>query len=307
MNESTKGTNPIVNALKKSNMTAITAVLVLMIIIASVASPYFLDIFNLQSVIRDLAFVGMIGVAQSMLLLIGELDLSVGKIASLCGILSGMMMVYSGFNPWLSLILALLVNSEVKGVGVFRSIYYLPVTMAISVASVTWALMMNVNNGVFNSVLSIFGIPKQGFFTDAGQALWSIVIMATWKGCGYWMMYLLAGLKGVDVSLYESAKLDGAGFFTTLFKITLPLISRAMLFVVVANTSANFLLFAPTKLITEGGPQNSTNVLMYEVYKSAFKNGHMSRAGAITAVLLGLIIILVVLQFLMMNRKDVDA
>ena len=161
-----------------------------------------------------------------------------------------------------SLILALLVNSEVKGVGVFRSIYYLPVTMAISVASVTWALMMNVNNGVFNSVLSIFGIPKQGFFTDAGQALWSIVIMATWKGCGYWMMYLLAGLKGVDVSLYESAKLDGAGFFTTLFKITLPLISRAMLFVVVANTSANFLLFAPTKLITEGGPQNSTNVLM---------------------------------------------
>ena len=206
-----------------------------------------------------------------------------------------------------SLILALLVNSEVKGVGVFRSIYYLPVTMAISVASVTWALMMNVNNGVFNSVLSIFGIPKQGFFTDAGQALWSIVIMATWKGCGYWMMYLLAGLKGVDVSLYESAKLDGAGFFTTLFKITLPLISRAMLFVVVANTSANFLLFAPTKLITEGGPQNSTNVLMYEVYKSAFKNGNMSRAGAITAVLLGLIIILVVLQFLMLNRKDVDA
>ena len=75
-----------------------------------------------------------------------------------------------------SLILALLVNSEVKGVGVFRSIYYLPVTMAISVASVTWALMMNVNNGVFNSVLSIFGIPKQGFFTDAGQALWSIDI-----------------------------------------------------------------------------------------------------------------------------------
>ena len=206
-----------------------------------------------------------------------------------------------------SLILALLVNNAVKGVGVFRSIYYLPVTMAISVASVTWALMMNVNNGVFNSLLSIFGIPKQGFFTDAGQALWSIVIMATWKGCGYWMMYLLAGLKGVDVSLYESAKLDGAGYFTILFRITLPLIRRAMLFVVVANTSANFLLFAPTKLITEGGPQNSTNVLMYEVYKSAFKNGNMSRAGAITAVLLGVIILLVIAQFLMMNRSDDDA
>ena len=65
-----------------------------------------------------------------------------------------------------SLFLALLVNNTVKGIGVFRSIYYLPVTMAISVASVTWSLMMNVNNGVFNSILSIFGIESQGFFTD---------------------------------------------------------------------------------------------------------------------------------------------
>jgi len=203
-----------------------------------------------------------------------------------------------------SLILALLVNNMVTGIGVFRSIYYLPVTMAISVASVTWNLMMNVNNGVFNSLLSIFGIESQGFFTDAKQALWCIVIMATWKGCGYWMMYLLAGLKGVDVSLYESATLDGAGYFTTLRKITLPLISRAMLFVLVANTTANMLLFAPSKLITEGGPQNSTNVLMYEVYKSAFRNSNMSRAGAITTILLAIIIITVILQFRMMNKTD---
>lgn len=203
-----------------------------------------------------------------------------------------------------SLILALLVNNMVRGVGVFRSIYYLPVTMAISVASVTWNLMMNVNNGVFNSLLSVVGIPSQGFFTDVHQALWCIVIMATWKGCGYWMMYLLAGLKGVDVSLYESAKLDGAGYFTTLRKITLPLISRAMLFVIVANTTANMLLFAPSKLITEGGPQNSTNVLMYEVYKSAFRNGNMSRAGAVTTILLLIVIITVILQFKMMNKSD---
>lgn len=204
----------------------------------------------------------------------------------------------------ISLILALLVNNSVRGIGVFRSIYYLPVTMAISVASVTWNLMMNVNNGVFNSLLSLVGIENQGFFTSASQALWCIVIMATWKGCGYWMMYLLAGLKGVDVSLYESATLDGAGYFTTLRKITLPLIRRAMLFVIVANTTANMLLFAPSKLITEGGPQNSTNVLMYEVYKSAFRNGNMSRAGAITTILLVIIIVTVVIQFKLMNRQE---
>lgn len=205
-----------------------------------------------------------------------------------------------------SLILALLVNSTVKGVGVFRSIYYLPVTMAISVASVTWSLMMNVNNGVFNSLLSFVGIPNQGFFTDANQALWCIVLMATWKGCGMWMMYLLAGLKGVDTSIYESARLDGAGYFTTLRKITLPLISRTMLFVLVANTTANMLLFAPSKLITEGGPQNSTNVLMYEVYKSAFRNGNMARAGAITTILLLIVMVTVIAQFSMMNSNQED-
>lgn len=105
--EKAKKNIAFINALKKSNMTAIGAVLILMIILASVFSPYFLDIYNLQSLIRDLAFVGMIGIGQSLLLLIGELDLSVGKIASLCGIMSGMMMVYWGWNPYLSLILAL--------------------------------------------------------------------------------------------------------------------------------------------------------------------------------------------------------
>ena len=204
----------------------------------------------------------------------------------------------------ISLFLALLVNNTVKGIGVFRSIYYLPVTMAISVASVTWSLMMNVNNGVFNSILSIFGIESQGFFTDPKQALWCIIIMASWKGCGMWMMYLLAGLKGVDTAIYESARLDGAGYFTTLTKITLPLIKRTMLFVLVANTTGNMLLFAPSKLITEGGPRNSTNVLMYEVYKSAFRNGNMSRAGAITAILLVIIMITVICQFRMMNSKE---
>ena len=85
-NTKQKTGNAVLNALKKSNMTAMAAILVIMIIIASVVSPHFLNIYNLQSVLRDLAFIGMIGIAQSLLLLVGELDLSVGKIACLCGI-----------------------------------------------------------------------------------------------------------------------------------------------------------------------------------------------------------------------------
>lgn len=105
-----KKTNGILSRLKKSNMTAICGVLVAMIIVASIGSPYFLDTYNLQSLMRDVATVGMIGIAQSLLLLVGELDLSVGKIATLCGILAGMMMVDAKINPWVALIIGLLLG-----------------------------------------------------------------------------------------------------------------------------------------------------------------------------------------------------
>lgn len=106
--EKSKSIKSFINTLKKSDLTVIGGVLILMIILASTLSPYFLDIYNLQSLIRDLAFVGMIGIGQSLLLLIGELDLSVGKIASLCGIMSGIMMMHWGWDPYLSMILALI-------------------------------------------------------------------------------------------------------------------------------------------------------------------------------------------------------
>ena len=105
--EKKKTGNAFIAALKKSNMTAMAMILIIMIIIASIVSPYFLNIYNLQSVLRDLAFVGMIGIGQSLLLLVGELDLSVGKIACLSGILTGMLMVNVGLNPWLCLALGL--------------------------------------------------------------------------------------------------------------------------------------------------------------------------------------------------------
>ena len=105
-----KKTNGIFFCFNKSNMTAICGVLVVMIIVASIGSPYFLDTYNLQSLMRDVATVGMIGIAQSLLLLVGELDLSVGKIATLCGILAGMMMVDAKINPWIALMIGLLLG-----------------------------------------------------------------------------------------------------------------------------------------------------------------------------------------------------
>jgi ABC-type sugar transport system permease subunit len=208
------------------------------------------------------------------------------------------------FQIFISLILAIIVNVMIRGIGIFRTIFYLPVTISLTVATILWNLMLNPNNGVINSLLGLFSIPPQGFLIDKNQALWSIVIIASWKGCGYWMMFLLAGLKNIDSSIYESARIDGASFVKTIVSITLPMIKKALLFVFVANTTANVLLFVPMQMITMGGPEGSTNVLMYEAYKSAFKFADRQRSAVMVTVLLFIIVIVCIGQFKLLNEKD---
>jgi len=203
-----------------------------------------------------------------------------------------------------SFCLALLVNANLKGIGGFRTIYFLPFTISLTVATIVWSLMFNTNNGILNSLLAFVGIPPQRFLVDKNQALWCIVVIASWKGCGYWMMFFLAGLKNIDVSIYESARIDGAGFLTTVSRITIPLIKRVSLFVLVANTTANVLLFVPMQMVTQGGPQGSTNVLMYEAYKSAFKYADRARSSAIVTVLLMIIVVVCIFQFKLLQGKQ---
>lgn len=198
---------------------------------------------------------------------------------------------------------ALLVNVQLKGISIFRTIFYLPVTISLSIACLVWNIMLNPNSGVINSILNIFGIPAQDFFLNKTQALWCIVVVATWKGVGYWMMFLLAGLKNIDPVIYEAAKIDGSNWVTTLFKITVPLVKRVLLFVFVANTTANILMFVPMQVITGGGPQETTNTLMYEAYKSAFKFGDRPRSSAMVMILLILILGICIVQASLLNDK----
>ncbi len=204
----------------------------------------------------------------------------------------------------ISFLMALLVSNNIKGAGIFRTIYYIPFAVSITVAVMVWSLMFQYNGGIINSFLSIFGIPAQGFFNDKKQALWCIVVLCSWKGCGYWMMFLMAGIKNIDSSVYEAAKIDGASYPRTVWSIVIPLMKRVFLFVCVANTSSNMLLFAPMQLVTEGGPRNSTNVLMYEAYKSAFRYADMARCAAIVSVLLLILVAISLVQFFALGDHD---
>lgn len=204
----------------------------------------------------------------------------------------------------IAFIMAMLVNVKIKGIEIFRTIFYLPFCISLTVATVIWEMMLNVNNGVVNSLLGILGIKEIGFLIDAKWALLSIILIASWRGCAYWMMFFLAGLKGIDISVYESAKIDGSGFFSTLFRITIPLLKNTIIFIVIANTTANFLLFAPIQIATEGGPQGSTNVLMYEAYKSAFVYSNRPRQACIVTILLLIIILVCFIQNKCLKEKE---
>jgi len=196
----------------------------------------------------------------------------------------------------LAFILALTFNQMLKGIKIFRTIFYMPVCVSLSMATMVWALMMNPYNGLLNSFLGLFGIPNQMFLASPKTAMACIEIIATWKGTPYWMMFLLAGMQSISHSVYEASLIDGANGWQRTWCITIPLLKNSFGFVMVSNTIANMLLFVPMYVNTMGGPLGSTNVLMYEAYKSAYGLNNMGRSYSIVVLLLIVSIIVVSIQ-----------
>jgi len=197
---------------------------------------------------------------------------------------------------FLAFLLALVFNQKLAIIKVYRTILYMPVCTSLVMATIVWSLMMNPYNGLLNSFLGYFGIGNQGFLTDPKQTLLCIMLIATWKGTPYWMMFLLAGLQGISESVIESALIDGANGLKRTIYITIPLLKNTFGFVLISNTIANLLLFVPMYVQTKGGPMNSTNVLMYEAYKSAYSYNNMGRSYTIVVILLLLSIVFVTIQ-----------
>jgi multiple sugar transport system permease protein len=196
----------------------------------------------------------------------------------------------------LALALAVLVNRKGRAIQVFRSLFFMPAVISLVVASIIWKLMYNPDSGLLNGLLIAVGLPAQTFLTSTSQAMPSVMGMVVWKGVGYWMVILLAGLKDIPEGIQEAAIVDGAGPGRRFFFVTLPLLSPTLLFVVVADTVINFLLFVPVYVMTQGGPSDSTTLLMFEVYRNAFVYTRFGYAAAISTALLLVIAMAVALQ-----------
>jgi len=206
----------------------------------------------------------------------------------------------------ISLGLALLYVRGFPGAGVYQVFFLMPIGVSVPTAVIVWRVMLS-QGGLANGLLDLVGVAPQAWLTSSRLALYSIIAIATWKGASYWMVFIVGGLQNISPELYDAARVDGVRPWQRLIFITLPLLRPALLFVLAADVSINFLLFAPIYMLTQGGPAGSTDVLMYEAYKQGFIFGDMGRAMAVVVVIVAVLLIVVALQFKLLSAREQGA
>jgi len=226
---------------------------------------------------------------------------------------------------FLSLIIALLLNTKIRGLAIYRAIYFLPVMTSFVAAAFIWQWIFQFQNGILNYILNFIGIkpiawlnePK-GIFTLIFERLginipsWlggpsvtlvSISIMSIWKNTGYFMIIFLAGLQAIPNTLYEAAEIDGAGPVKRFFNITLPILSPTTYFVTIMAVIMSFQVFEQVAVTTRGGPLNSSLVLVYFIYQRAFKFLEVGYASSAAYILFAIVLILTYFQVKILGKR----
>lgn len=203
----------------------------------------------------------------------------------------------------LALGLAVLLTRHLPLGGMWRTLVLLPIAIPQVVSAIVWLVLLR-PDGPLNGIALAIGLPTVPWLTEPGWALISIMIVSSWVGVGYWMTFLISGLREIPESLYEASGLDGAGSWRQFFHITLPGLRRPLLFVLVANTVSNFLVFAPVRVLTGGGPQGSTDLIMYNITDRAYTLGDTQAASAATLVLIVIVVAVVAVQFRLLPGND---
>ena len=199
----------------------------------------------------------------------------------------------------LALLLALLVNQPLRGMVMFRSLFFMPVVFPLSLVAVVWILVFAPGpQGLFNQLLENITLGSweaRDFLHDPQLALAAISLTSIWQGVGFQMVILLAALQGIPQELYEAARVDGANRWQQFIFITLPQLHNAVVFVVLVTTILAFRLFDQVQIMTQGGPNHATTTVMYEAVNSAFGSQQVARAAAMTVGFfsIGLLITLV--------------
>jgi multiple sugar transport system permease protein len=195
-----------------------------------------------------------------------------------------------------SLGLALLLNRPIKGMRFYRAIYFVPVVTSLIAVAMVWQWLYHTDVGLINYLLGGIGLPKINWLGSTEWAMPAVIFMSTWKAMGYYAVIFLAGLQGIPQHLYEAADIDGASSNQKFWKITLPLLSPTMFFVVVISIIQAFQVFGQIFIMTKGGPGNSTSTIVYFIYNSAFVWFRMGYAAAACWILFAVIFAITLIQ-----------
>ncbi len=198
--------------------------------------------------------------------------------------------------------LAVLLNRQAFGTSVVRFLWFLPIVTDMVSVSLVWSWIYHFRFGVLNDLLGMVGIPPQAWLGDKNLALISLVILSVWRWTGYYAIIILAGLQGVPNDLYEAARIDGANRWQSFTRITLPLISPAIFFVVMISMMSSFQVFEQMWVMTRGGPEDATISIAMFLYIEGFQFLNMGYASGVAWVLFLIIFALTVLNWRLRGR-----
>ncbi|MFJ9060227.1 carbohydrate ABC transporter permease [Streptomyces sp. NPDC102409] len=202
------------------------------------------------------------------------------------------------FGMALGLLVALALHTGLKARGVFRTAVFLPQVTATVAIALVWLWIYNPGNGLLNTLLSFLGIDGPAWLSSTTWALPSVILVGIWQGIGMKMLIYLAALQSLPKELYEAASVDGASRVRQFFSITLPLLKPATFFVLITSMISAFQSFDQIYILTDGGPANSTTMMTYEIYKSAFREFRVGYASAQSLVLFVLL-----MGFTLVNKR----
>lgn len=195
-----------------------------------------------------------------------------------------------------SIAIAVLLNKKHKGVGVFRVIYYIPVLTSWVAASLIWKSILSPQYGAINGFLGIFGITGPGWLLEDVWAMPALVLVSVWKDMSFFGLILLSGMVNINQTYYEAAQIDGASRWKRFTKITLPLLTPTIFYVLIVSLINSFQLFTQIMIMTNGGPNGSTEVMVERIYKYGFRYFKMGYASAFSWILFVIIMICTAIQ-----------
>ena len=202
------------------------------------------------------------------------------------------------FGVIIPLILACIINTKIKGADFFKTAYFLPFVTPMIVIGIIWEWIFDPNIGCLNHFLHL----HINWLYDTNFAMPALIIVSVWKLIGYNMILFLTGLSTINQELLEASKIDGANAYNTFKNITIPLLSPTIFFVTITTAITSFQVFDLIYVMTQGGPLDSTNVLVYAIYKNAFEYFNIGKASALAYVLFAIIFILTIIQWKLKSK-----